>query len=385
MKRLLILLLLISLSFSMSGCWNMRELNDLGVAVAAGIDITEDDLLELTVQIIVPRRLSKEGYEGNAVMTYTTTGRTVFEAIRKLTSIASRKIYIGHMQLLVIGESFARKGIMDAIDFFERDHEFRRQAYIIVTNGVTAKEVVEAGSTIELIPAMHLTNAIDNAQYSGTTRRVTLIELFKEINKVGHHLVIPTIHLRFEKSPELAKDLRVTGSAVFKNERMVSYMDEFETRGYLWVTNELEGGILVLPAPNTKEELISLEILKSQSKMSIERINDGFLLRVEVAVDCNIGEQQIPTNFTTVEMIDYLINESHRQIETEILSSFRKAQRELNTDIYGFGDLMKKNYPRQWVEVAEDWDSVFGNLPVSIEIEAKIRKSGQLLQPSLPK
>lgn len=385
MKKILLMLLIVAIFVSMTGCWNMRELNELGVAVAAGIDITEDDLLELTVQVVVPRRLAQEGYEGNAVMTYTTTGRTVFEALRKLTAIASRKIYIGHIQLLVIGEGFARKGIMDAIDFFERDHEFRRQAYIIVTNGLTAKEVVEAGSIIELIPAIHLTKAIDNAIYTGATRKVSLIQLFKETNKVGHHLVLPTIHQRFEADPKHAKDLRVTGTAVFKNDMLVSYLDEFETRGYLWITNELEGGILVLPSPTSKEELISLEIMKAEGKMRIKKENDQLYLMVEANVNCNIGEQQTPTTLTSMEMIDYLINTSREVIKAEITSAFKKAQDELQLDIFGYGDLLKKHYPELWMVHQEDWDSVFSSLPIQIDVDSKIRRSGQLLQPTLPK
>lgn len=110
----------------------MREVNDLGVTVAIGLDLIEDELLELTVQVVIPRRLAQEGYEKNAVVTYSTTGRTVFEAFRKMTAISSRKLYIGHIQLIVLGESLAKGGIFETIDFFERDHEFRRQAQILV-------------------------------------------------------------------------------------------------------------------------------------------------------------------------------------------------------------------------------------------------------------
>ena len=54
MKRILALILLhIVITLFLSGCWNRRELNDLAIAVAAGVDWV-DGRYRLTVQVANP-------------------------------------------------------------------------------------------------------------------------------------------------------------------------------------------------------------------------------------------------------------------------------------------------------------------------------------------
>ena len=385
MKKIAILLLFLFIIINLSGCWNIREVNDLGVCVAIGVDITKDDLLEITAQVIIPRRLAQEGYEGNAVVTYSTTGTTTFEVLRKLTTISSRKLYIGHIQLVVLGESLAERGLFESIDFFERDHEFRRQAHVLVSKGISARDILETGSVIELIPAVHLAKAIDNTDHSGSTRKVTLIELFKELNSMGNQIVLPTVVNRHDEKPKVAKNLSIIGTAVFKKDRLSGYLDEFETRGYLFTTGELKGGILTITSPTSEEDLVSLELLSVNGKMDVKIVDDEFILTVKVISDSNIGEQQRSEDLTTPEMMEYVKKESENSIKAEILKAFHKGQNEFKTDFFGFGEIVSKEYPQYWREIQEDWDTVFSNATVEIEVISNIRRSGQILQPSKPK
>ncbi|SCY32075.1 Ger(x)C family spore germination protein [Alkaliphilus peptidifermentans] len=384
MKKITILLMILICILTLTGCWNLREISEMGVAVAIGVDLVEDELMELTVQVLIPRRLAQEGYEGNAVVTYSTTGRTTFELFRKITTISSRKIYIGHIQLVVLGEEFAKKGILDTIDFFERDHEFRRQAHILLTKGVSAKAILETGSVIELIPAEHITKAIDNAIHTGTTKKITLIELFKDLNSKGNQVLLPTVFVRHEGIPDVAKDLRIAGTGVFDKDMLIGFLDEFETRGYLWVAGDLHGGILVIPSPKDPLEFISLELMKVNSKMSVSLVDNKPILQIKIKADSNLGEQQKSIDLTTPEMIKYVEEESKKLIKEEILKALYKGQRVHSLDFFGFGEIVAKEHPKYWKEVEDDWDTVFSNAEINIDIESNIRRTGQILQPSTP-
>jgi spore germination protein KC len=384
MKKIIALLIMLITTINLIGCWSVREVNDLGVAVALGVDLHEDNLLEVTVQVIIPRRLAQEGYEGNAVVTYSTTGRTTFEILRKLTSISSRKIYIGHIQLVVLGEELAQSGIFETIDFFERDHEFRRQAHVLVTKGISARDILETGSVIELIPAVHITHAIDNTIHTGATRKVTLIQLFKEINNRGNHIVLPVVINRFETKPQVAKDLRIAGIGVFNGDKLIGYLDEFKTRGYLWAIGEVGGGILVIPSPHDAQGLISLEIINAQGKMEVALVDNEPVLTIKVKCDFNIGEQQRVMDMTTPQMMEYLEKESKELIKEEILKALHQGQQIHRTDFFGFGEVVSKNYPSFWKNNSNQWDNIFSAAKVNIEIDTNIRRSGQVLQPPKP-
>lgn len=380
MKRIILILFILIASISLTGCWSMREVNELGVCVGIGVDLLENDLLELTVQVLIPRRLAQEGYEGNAVVTYSTTGRTTFEVLRKITAISSRKIYIGHIQLIVLGDSIAKKGIRETVDFFERDHEFRRQALVLVAKDTTAREILETGSVFELIPAVHIANAINNSIHTGTTNRIILIELFREMNKWGDQLVLPTVINRHEAKPKVAKNLMVVGTAVFNQDKLVGYLDEYETRGYLWARGKLEGGIIVIPNKNQEEDLASLEVIKAKGKIGVEVKEDKFLLIIKVESQFNIAEQQGNIDLTSPEMMEYVKGESIKAIKKEIEEALYIGQKVLKVDYFGFGEVVSKNYPREWKEVKPNWNTVFSNSPVEIEVISTIRGSGQILE-----
>ncbi len=381
MKKKLLILLIIS-SLLLTGCWNIREVSDLGVAVALGIDLLEDDTLEVTAQVLVPRMLNSSGTQENSVITFSGTGKTIFEILRKLTNISSRKIYLAHVQLIVIGEGLAKSGIFQTIDFLERDHEFRRQALVVLSKGITAKEILDIESRFESLPAMNIVGVIENNIHVGTSRKVNLLNLFNEINSPGRNLVLPVISTRSGETPKLIKDLEAEGAGVFRENKLKGFLNSNETRGFLWVINELEGGILVIPSLEDHEKLIAIEILKAYSKMDVQVKNSQLTLSVTVKQSGRIGEQQVSTDLTTKEMVNYLEKMQEEVIKREVLLAFSKAQNEFKSDIFGFGEIVKKNYPEIWKDISNHWDDHFSDLPVEIHVTSKIEGSGQLQKPS---
>ena len=66
-------------------------------------------------------------------------------------------------------------------------------------------------------------------------------------------------------------------------------------------------------------------------------------------------------------------------IKNQIKLAVCQAQT-LNSDIFGFGDTLRKKYPGQWAELADRWDDIFPTIELDIEVDAKIRRSNMLSQ-----
>ena len=105
MKKIKLLVLILPLYF-ITGCFNYRELNELAITSAVGIDKT-DDGYKTTIQII---NTQKNGADTNSSMeqpkfvTYTSTGKNLQEALRSVILESSRRSNADHIQLLVLGE-----------------------------------------------------------------------------------------------------------------------------------------------------------------------------------------------------------------------------------------------------------------------------------------
>ena len=160
-KSKMMLLFLVLTSLLLSGCWSKRELNELGIVVALGIDKVDDDY-EVSIQVVDPSEISsKQPSSGRSpVVTYHAKGKSVFEAIRRMTTLTPRKPYFSHLQIVVIGEELAKEGLNEPLDFIARDHEFRNDFDVIVSHEATAKEVLNVLTPIEKMPANKLLNSI---------------------------------------------------------------------------------------------------------------------------------------------------------------------------------------------------------------------------------
>ncbi len=126
MKRLDLLLIALLFLTLLAGCWDKKELNDLAIAVGLAIDKSEGGY-KLSTQIVNPSEVSPQANSSGItpVTVRSKQGKTMYEAIRRLSLTNSRRIYTSHLRLLVISEEVAKEGITEVLDYLSRDKDFR--------------------------------------------------------------------------------------------------------------------------------------------------------------------------------------------------------------------------------------------------------------------
>ena len=138
-------------SFSLplvSGCWDRVEINDLAIVTAAAIEKKENDQIELSIQVFVPKSLSSGGGQGGAgggsKITYTAseTGKNIADALSKIQGKFPREIFWGQCKVFIFGEKVAKEGIQEQMDFLLRHPEPRGRAYVYISEG-KAKPILE--------------------------------------------------------------------------------------------------------------------------------------------------------------------------------------------------------------------------------------------------
>ena len=70
-------------------------------------------------------------------------------------------------------------------------------------------------------------------------------------------------------------------------------------------------------------------------------------------------------------------------IKHEIMTAFNKS-RELNADIFGFGDIIYKRYKKEWKSYKDIWDEIYPTIELSIDAQTKIQTSDLLKGPAAP-
>lgn len=371
----------------LGGCWNSRELDKLAIVRGIGIDASEKEpgKVQITAQIAKPAEsgLSMSGSgksESNGELSWnvTSTGDTVFGAIREMTSRSSRKLFFPHNELLIIGRDVAEVGIQKYLDFFERDHETRGKVLLAVSE-TTADDILNITTELEKVPADDIASLIE--QYATATSQVKaekLSDFIYSYMSESSSAVVPM--LKVTRSGE-KESVEVSGTAVFKSDKMVGKLDKTEGRGLLWVLGEVKSGIIVVE--DQEGGLVSAEIIRSKTKMT-PVLEDGEIgVRIEITEEGNVGEETGTANLAELNQVTYLENMISEEIKSEVNAALKKA-RELDTDIFGFASAIKGKYPAQWKNIEDNWEEQFKTMDVEVKVNASLRLMGKISKPLIP-
>ncbi|AEG60414.1 Ger(x)C family spore germination protein [Desulforamulus ruminis] len=385
-KKRISFLILILVLVLLSGCWSRREISDLAIVLGAGVDLTPDKKVRITLQLARPSAFSSGSETGggsqlkqNIVWVVSAVGDTIFEAERKLALTVDRRLYWGHSIILVLGEEMAKQGVRHVTNFFVRNPEPRETAWVFVTRG-EAKRVLESHSELERTSAQSAGYLARNQVAFSVILKDFIIDL---ASKATNPLA-PVIELKPEGEPQgpgleeapQHEELAITGTGVFKDEKLIGWLDLAETRGLLWLRGEIEKGTITIPSPGEPDKLLSLNVVRAQTK--VEPYYDGQTIHFKVSMTCemNLLEQQSKEELFNLEKIAALERKAEENIIAKSTGALEKAQEVYGVDIFDFGEVFHRKYKKEWKEMKDHWDEEFVNSEVSISAEAKLQSTG---------
>ncbi|GMQ58787.1 Ger(x)C family spore germination protein [Vallitalea sediminicola] len=373
-KNYILLVIIIANTILCTSCWNYREINDLSLIFGLGID-KKDDLYEFTGKILLTANEENEG--NNLTQTFISSkGLTIFDAMRNLILQDGKRVYFGHLSFIIINEDIAKKNINEVLDLFMRDDETREDMWIFVAPGpYSSKEILEIGLDHQVL-ATYVNDAMENVRYIGKFYPAQLYDFIDISNTKGMDGVIPLISL---KKTLLGDSAYIVGNAVFKGNNMVGKIDGDESKTLSIILNQQKGGILPV-IYNDEEQIsrVSLEINRTKTKLTPQFYDDKITIKISTETTAVIAEiMNNNVNVFNKEGRDKLTKSAQKMIETNIKDLVSKAQNELNSDIFGFGTLIKKDNPNFWKRIEDDWSNIFQD--INIEVNSVVKISGSAL------
>lgn len=396
-SRIVPLVLLLGAVAILPGCWNSRELKDLAIVLAMGVDrVPESGKFKVSFQIIDPGTVAAgraggggEGL-GVPVTVYSGTGSTLFEAIRQTSEKVPRQLFFSQIRLILIGEPFAREGVSNLFDFFERSHEVRLTTSLLVARDNDAETVLKVMAPLEKIPADAMFGKLRTAS------KVWSESLDMQVDAVVNSLVGPGKQLilsgvRLKGDPSLGERkanvehvappalFDIEGIGLFRNGKLETWLEGEAARGVLWVDNKVEGTVMTIPCQN-KKAATSIEIMRSRTKVRADIRNGDPVFQVTVKSEGNINEVLCPIDLSKKETMVRMERELSRQIEREVREAVQVAQSHAS-DIFGFGDALNRSRPKAWRKMKNSWSRTFAECRVEVKAESYIRRSGMRIKP----
>jgi spore germination protein len=382
MKKLIIVLLCLCLA-TQSGCWDQREINQLGFTLAVALDpvSNEEDNgqaepfkpFSSTFQVAVPGDLAEAadgGGGGKPFFNITSSDITNLKTIRNVAERRSRKLFFEHLKAIVINEELIKEGSLEHIlDLYLRDHEMRRRIRVLISKD-PARDIISEKLPLEDMPGISL----DMIREFNSDITFAMIEP-KELGEISSYIKGDESFL----IAGIIKDteLKVSGASIIKGKenKMIGWLNEKDVSGYNLIVGESQKGIVNVPFEESG--LFVYELDRLDSVVNYERKNDEPHFHITIKSEGMFSEswiQEPPVN--DIEGIKKLETAAEQEIVRQAEHILEKMQNEYYADVFRLWREVKINDNKYWKTIEGNWDGEDGeftkaNITVSAEVEIR--------------
>ena len=374
-KRICILLSLVLL-LPLSGCWSYHGLNEITIVSGVGIDFDPSvGNYLLTFEVVDSTQV--EQVKSKIVESQ---GKTIFDAVRNAKKRLVNKLYWGNTQVVVIGSDLAKQGgaVSSAVNWFISDAECRETVGVIVSEEKSAHDLLKIHGLDNSIVSYEIKKILDGDEIdTSSIKSMPLYRIYDLLKSPGISLVLPVFHVAENDSGQAVE---ANGVAVFKGDRMVGSLNAEETKYFLFAVGGVDGGILTLYSSDPKKYDISLEIADNKSQMSCDCSGTGkdVAVQINTVTKVYLEEAKANTDLMKEETVEQVESRTGEMIEDRIKYVVQKVQKDYDSDIFGFGNLIYKHNPALWEKMEPQWDTEFRNINLKVDSTVKILNTAYL-------
>lgn len=378
-----ILILLTLSALICTGCWDGVEINKRAVIFSLGIDkdMTNGDKEEThsldyppryAVSYAIPDMSKVSGSESiskDIVSIETAKSTTFSTTIEKVQTKTPDTINFGHTKAILLGSDLLMDSDMmkEIIDSLERNMLFARSIPLFAVRN-TAKEVMDIKNNQHPIIGLYIMNYINNKERAVSRYKEALLGNTIRDLRENNAVVIPIIDVIEDSKIE------IQGGALLKDFKLKAWFTPEEIRGILWAEGKVRGAKIPIAMG---ESYLSYTVREQDSKISFFKKDHKLACKIDVINEGDIGEYYINDShpLTDLETIRQVENEISSKIKKEIDHLINQSQ-EYDTDIIGLGTELYRQHPKWWTQVADNWEDFYKYMPIEINVDTKIRRTG---------
>lgn len=346
------IVLVVLVTFSSCSEVTIKQLKDQSLVQGIGIDLTDDGKYEVTLQVfdVSKSGTSSQELKGSITTTYSSTGKTIAEAIADSQRVLDRETFLAQNKVIVISEEVAKKKLQAVLDYFIRAQNCRPDVQMAMTKE-TAKKVIKAKCKDAIIPAEKIQKTLINGEYNGKNVNCMVKDVVNSYLHPASDIFLPVVKAVGKDEEE---NVALDGVAVFSDNKFSGYVDEGGVRSILWANGRIKNGIISLETE--KFGKVSFKITSSKTRKKVEVENGKITYFLDLKVRMNIDEiSQGLTEEISPESILELKKKVEKHIKNEVGETVDLCLKGHHSDVfqigrmvsirdYTFYDSIKKNY-----------------------------------------
>lgn len=384
MKRIKFLILL--LLPLLSGCYNYRELNDLGITTAVSIDY-KDNNFYVIAEVINPIKQQDASSSNNSpFVNYNSSSSSLQDAFRKVVLESPRQLYAAQLEIIVLSEEVVNNHLEEVLEYFARDPEARTEIKIIVAKTEDSTKAITLQTLLTSLSSSNIINSLDlQSKVLGMAYPVTLNELLNMYIDPYLEVVLPsmTLYGNYEigdekenittSSPKAI--VKIDGSTITKDNKILGYLDLEESKILNLINGKLKETIIKM---NYYDGYIIFE--PNRIKVSRELDIKNNIIKINISGYSKTKEIQSNINLKDPKEVKKLNKALNMELEKKITDTFNSIREKYGTDVFGFQELYYRTNYKYFKENCTNWyEDIYPKIKLEVKANVRLYEKGSTL------
>lgn len=383
MKRIKFLILLLPL---LSGCYNYRELNELGITTAVSIDY-KDNNFYVIAEVINPIKQQDASSSNNSpFINYNSSSSSLQDAFRKVVLESPRQLYAAQLEIIVLSEEVVNNHLEEVLEYFARDPEARTEIKIIVAKTEDSTKAITLQTLLTSLSSSNIIKSLDlQSKVLGMAYPVTLNELLNMYIDPYLEVVLPsmTLYGNYEigdekenittSSPKAI--VKIDGSTITKDNKILGYLDLEESKILNLINGKLKETIIKM---NYYDGYIIFE--PNRIKVSRELDIKNNIIKINISGYSKTKEIQSNIDLKDPKEVKKLNKALNMELEKKITDTFNSIREKYDTDVFGFQELYYRTDYKYFKENCTNWyEDIYPKIKLEVKANVRLYEKGSTL------
>lgn len=349
MKKILIIILTLLLC---TGCFDYKEINDLAIINAIGVDYENDEYV-ITLEILNDQ-IDKDS---SKITSYTKVGhgKNLTSAIENAADKLSKQLIFNHIKLMILSKSIIEEKFENIIDLFLRNTYFRENFYVISATKNKPETLLNHTTNEAPIASTAITDTLESIRYSSNTN------VLKKFDEIVEEVITYGIDTCFSNITLKDNEFIVDGMSIFNNYSYKSNLSNEYVKIYNLLTDNFDR-----PTYTINYDNLSFTTAINNGKINAE-INNGSI-NVTGNLMGRIIDNDPKYNIRDPKNLERIDNDFTNLLNKKI-PEFIKVLQDNNSDILG----ITRNYYKKTRTKDKDY---WLKLDIKSNIKFNINKKG---------
>lgn len=383
------------------------------IAVALGIDLNEQDLVELSVAINISSA-SDSLSENSKVLS--ATGKTIGDAFTNLNLMFGRSVKLGQVRFVMIGKKISQQNMGKLLDRLVRTSKIRNTVQLVYCPDKIT-DMFNVGTQLKSATGIKLSEIVCHQQNDSTTSIKSNIDSFYKgyyspsgISKLNTISISSDYTQGISASSDTGNSNGASGEensggesaeggtsgsqdnvskkfisnkgkiAIYKDGVLKSVLNEDLSNGINWLSNDYNPKDLLVEVKGSNtisDASVNFDILNKKVNIETFFYKNIPFLATQIILSLDIDEiisnkEQIKLNY---DIIDDKVKSSIGDTIRRQVSEASKYGKNTNLDLFELNDIFyQRNYNdyKKYLEEGKTEYSIIEDTQISVDVEVKI-------------